>query len=246
MELICPYCNHATTITSPNTYSKLSTINIDESRFYDGEKRGVYHEATACPNPQCQQLIFVVTIQKMKHDTYYDWIDSGESMNTWQLLPDSLAKPQPEYIPKAIVDDYNEASKILKLSPKAAASLARRCLQGMIRDFYGIIKPTLNQEINALEELVSAEVWSAIDAVRSVGNIGAHMEKDVNLIVDIEVDEAELLIKLIEDLFEDWYVVRHDRMARQEKLKLLAATKQAARSGVAKEDSNERAPEVLK
>ncbi|MCP1830281.1 hypothetical protein ACVIHH_005106 [Bradyrhizobium sp. USDA 4518] len=33
----------------------------------------------------------------------------------------------------------------------------------------------------------------AIDAVRIVGNIGAHMEKDVNLIVDIEPGEAQML-----------------------------------------------------
>lgn len=232
MEFTCPYCNHPTTITSPNTDSKISTIDIVESRFYDGKKRGVYYEAIACPNSNCKQLTFIVLMQEMKKNAYSNWEDSERTLNTWQLLPDSLAKPQPDYIPEAIVNDYNEASKILNLSPKAAASLARRCLQGMIRDFHGITKPTLNQEINTLEEVVSAEVWSAIDAVRSVGNIGAHMEKDVNLIVDIEPDEAELLIKLIEDLFDDWYVVRHDRMARQESLKLLAAKKQAARKGI--------------
>lgn len=232
MEFTCPYCNHPTTVTSPNTDDSINTINIVESRYYDGKKRGLRYEAIVCPNTNCKQLTLIVSMQAMMRDSYTNWMDSGDALETWQLLPDSLAKPQPEYIPKVIIEDYNEASKILKLSPKAAASLARRCLQGMIRDFHGIIKPTLNQEINALKEIVSAEVWSAIDAVRSVGNIGAHMEKDVNLIVDIEPDEAELLIELIEDLFDDWYVVRHDRMARQEKLKLLAATKQAARNGI--------------
>lgn len=231
MELTCPYCNHATTIIDPNTDSRTLAINIDKSRFYDENKRGIYYEAIACPNPNCRQLIFIVSIQKMVHDDNYNWTDSDESLNTWQLLPESLAKPQPKYIPKAIVEDYEEASKILKLSPKAAASLARRCLQGMIRDFHGIVKPTLNQEINALEDIVSAEVWSAIDAIRSVGNIGAHMEKDVNLIVEIDVDEAELLLELIEDLFDDWYVVRNDRMVRQGKLKNLAESKKSARSG---------------
>lgn len=241
MEFTCAYCNHPTTITSPNTDDNLDTIDIVESRYYDGIKRGVKYVGVVCPNSNCKQLTFKVSIQKMGKDIYNYWQDSGVTLNEWQLLPDSHAKPQPEYIPQAIVNDYNEASRILSLSPKAAASLARRCLQGMIRDFHGITKHTLNQEINALEEIVSAEVWSAIDAVRSVGNIGAHMEKDVNLIVDIDPDEAELLINLIEDLFDDWYVVRHDRAARQEKLKLLAATKQAARSGVANESTSDEA-----
>ena len=32
-------------------------------------------------------------------------------------------------------------------------------------------------------------MWQAIDAVRSIGNIGAHMEKDINLIVDVDPEE---------------------------------------------------------
>ena len=34
-------------------------------------------------------------------------------------------------------------------------------------------------------------------AVRKVGNIGAHMEKDINVIVDVDPDEAQHLIGLI-------------------------------------------------
>jgi len=34
--------------------------------------------------------------------------------------------------------------------------------------------------------------WEAIDAVRKLGNIGAHMEKDINVIVDVDPEEAEL------------------------------------------------------
>ena len=46
--------------------------------------------------------------------------------------------------------------------------------------------------------------WAAIDAVRRVGNIGAHMEHDINVIVDVEPREAELLIGLVETLFREW------------------------------------------
>jgi hypothetical protein len=37
------------------------------------------------------------------------------------------------------------------------------------------------------------------------------MEKDINLIVDIEPDEAQKLIKLIELLMQQWYIERHDQ-----------------------------------
>lgn len=126
------------------------------------------------------------------------------------LYPSSLAKQFPEYIPKAIRDDYEEAYSVLNLSPKASATLSRRCLQGMIRDFWGICKPRLIDEINELQSKVTPSQWKAIDSVRSIGNIGAHMEKQVDLIIDVEPDEAEKLLKLIELLIDKWYISRYD------------------------------------
>lgn len=56
--------------------------------------------------------------------------------------------------------------------------------------------------------------WDSIEAVRKIGNIGAHMEKDINVIVDVDPEEAGLLIGLIESLIDDWYVTRHQRAER--------------------------------
>jgi hypothetical protein len=159
-------------------------------------------------------------------------------MCTWGLLPASAAKPQPDYIPKAIVEDYSEACAVRDLSPKASATLARRCLQGMIRDFCGISKPRLVDEISELRRRVDegrapagvqADTLEAIDAVRKVGNIGAHMEKDINIIVDVDPGEAQTLLTLIEMLFEDWYVQRHKRQQRLAAVQELAASKEAAK-----------------
>jgi hypothetical protein len=105
----------------------------------------------------------------------------------------------------------------------------------MIRDFCGIAKSRLIDEIKELRKQlddhtaakgVTHESVDAIDAVRSVGNIGAHMEKDVNLIIDIEPGEAQMLIELIEMLFDEWYV---ERQRRDQKLKdILALSKDKA------------------
>jgi hypothetical protein len=201
-----------------------------------GDEVGVLYVAVACPNPDCKKLTLVVNL------TTYVWGESGftdgKTIHHWDLLPDSQAKPQPDYIPNPIVQDYNEACRILSLSPKASAALARRCLQGMIRDFWNISKSTLNLEIKAPEDKVTPDVWEAIDSVRSVGNIGAHFEKDVNLIVEIEPEEADLLIKLIEDLFIDWYITQHDRQERQSSLRDLAQQKQALRKPGKKADKD--------
>jgi hypothetical protein len=95
----------------------------------------------------------------------------------------------------------------------------------MIRDFWNITKPRLIDEILALEDKVDPQTWAAIDAVRSIGNIGAHMEKDINLIVDVDPDEAQFLIDLIETLMTEWYVHKHDRDQKMNAIAAMAAAK---------------------
>jgi len=122
---------------------------------------------------------------------------------------------------------------ISELSPKASATLSRRALQGMIRDFWKISKNRLADEINALRDKVDSTIWDAIDGVRHVGNIGAHMEKDIDIIVDVEPEEAGQLIWLIEVLIKDWYINRAEREARLRDLKGMVAAKKDAKSSKA-------------
>ena len=127
------------------------------------------------------------------------------------IRPKSIAYKFPDYIPQAIRSDYEEACSIVNLSPKASATLSRRCLQGMIRDFFQVSKANLFEEINAIKDKIPTEQWAVLDGLRRIGNIGAHMERDINLIVDIEPGEAQKLIKLIELLLQQWYIERHNQ-----------------------------------
>lgn len=216
MNFQCPYCNRHTTITDPNKYSFWQEIYIKESTL---GKVGFGVSAITCPNEECQKLFLTA---RLTHS--YNSRPIGDII-TWRLLPESEAKVLPDYIPEAIKEDYYEACRIRDLSPKASATLARRCLQGMIRDFYGITKDTLFDEIKELEEKIEQDVWESINAVREVGNIGAHMKKDINVIVDVEPEEAQLLISLIEQLIDEWYIVREERKKRAKNLKDLVASK---------------------
>ena len=101
----------------------------------------------------------------------------------------------------------------------------------MIRDFWHISKRRLKDEVDALEEKVDPQTWDAIDSVRRIGNIGAHMEADINVIVDVDPDEAALLIGLIETLLADWYIARHNRQERMSKIKAISEEKQRERDG---------------
>jgi Domain of unknown function (DUF4145) len=189
----------------------------------DGLKK-LHYLFIGCPNPNCRKLVIKVGLHEATKNPNLALV-SGDLIKLWSLIPSGTAKPFPDYIPTQILADYNEACEIRDLSPKASATLCRRCLQGMIRDFWGVSKPKLQQEIDALKDKIEPGDWEAIDAVRKLGNIGAHMEKDVNIIVDVEPEEAQLLIGLIETLFEDWYVTREQKAARNKSLKELAENK---------------------
>lgn len=134
----------------------------------------------------------------------------GENTFFTQVYPQDTAIRFPDYIPAAIRMDYEEAHAIMKISPRAAATLCRRCLQGMIRDFWNISAHNLYDEISALQQYIPHAQWQVIDSLRRIGNIGAHMEQDVNLIIDIDHDTAGKLVKLIEHLLKEWYVNRHE------------------------------------
>jgi hypothetical protein len=174
-----------------------------------------------CPNPNCRKITIASRIWEYNYKTE----STGKLLYEWFLVPESNAKPFPDYIPQQLRDDYQEACLIKYKSAKASATLCRRCLQGIIRDFWGIKKGKLIDEIAALEGKVDAKTWQAIDSVRHVGNIGAHMEKDVDLIIDVDPEEAALLIWLIETLFEEWYVERHQKELKMQKIIQVAQEK---------------------
>lgn len=171
-----------------------------------------------CSNPKCEKI----TVLAMNY---------GMTERVCDIIPKKVIRQFPDYIPQQIRNDYEEATCILNDSPKAAATLYRRCLQGMIRDYWEISKGRLIDEIKALESKIPAMQWKAIDGLRKIGNIGAHMESDVNTIVDIDEGEAEKLGKLIELLMEKWYIARHDEEMLLRDITAMSEEKQEERKG---------------
>ena len=220
IDWTCPYCNRAATITNQSFSSSIF-------RFNDNNKEdctlAIATMAITCPRKDCREYEISARLHKWNSQLERP----GEKLLDWQLRPQSNAKPFPDYIPEPIRDDYLEACLIRDLSPKASATLSRRCLQGIIRDYWGISKSRLIDEINELKGKIDQPTWDAIDAVRSIGNIGAHMEKDINVIIDVEPEEAQLLIGLIEILLKDWYVARHERNQHLQGIVALAQAKKA-------------------
>ena len=217
----CPYCNRSTTITDSNYSDDIHYLDKDNKQGMIGLKTVVI----ICPNPNCKEISIEAKLYKAKSNYYDVPTVIGDPLINWSLKPNSKSKVFPNYIPEAILSDYEEACKIVNLSPKASATLSRRCLQGIIRDFWEIKPGRLVDEIKAIERNVDPTTWEAIDAIRSIGNIGAHMEKDINLIIDVDPNEAELLIKLIEMLIKDWYITKFEREQQLKKIANIAESK---------------------
>lgn len=196
---ICPFCNSNIPLYN-DTHRKVECyFNVKVPHYVNNDFVNtaiIYIHMYYCP--QCKKVSYIAVGDNLLQDIVVP------------IYPISSARQFPKYIPKAIREDYEEAYSILNLSPKASATLSRRCLQGIIRDFWGISKSRLIDEIDELQSKVTSSQWKAIHSIRSIGNIGAHMEKDVNFIIDVEPNEAEKLLKLIELLIDKWYISRHD------------------------------------
>ncbi len=222
----CPYCGQIATIGDKDYSYCAHNVHFETK----DSQLVITTEIVVCPNADCRDYEIIAALYRGEwHSGNYR--RAKEAILQWHLKPKSLAKQYPEYIPKAIILDYEEACLIKELSPKAAATLCRRCIQGIIRDYWGISKGRLIDEIAELEGKIDVIVWKAIDSVRSIGNIGAHMEKDINLIIDVDPQEVEMLIGLIELLIKDWYIARHEKELHLQEIIKLKEIKTAQRSG---------------
>ena len=231
----CPYCNRPQVVTD-------HSVSRGDFHSYVGKSStgwtGLKGEAISCSNPDCAKTSVTVGIVKTRsnHSGGRYFPSEDETIVLKRLLPENSSKPQPDFIPQPLREDYLEACAIRDLSPKASATLSRRCLQGMIRDFAQIEERTLFHEIETLRTLaekdaapkgVSDDSIESLHHVRSLGNIGAHMEKDINVIIPVDPSEAQILIDLIELLFEEWYIQRQKRQAKFAALRETAEQKQA-------------------
>jgi Domain of unknown function (DUF4145) len=215
----CPHCEHAVTITEQRYSTSWHTLRIQNSVG----RRTLISMFIVCPNQDCRKFTLTADLHVSALQGNNESL--GEELNAWKLIPSAKGKIFPEYVPKILRDDYREACEIVELSPKASATLSRRCLQGILRDFWTVKPGRLVDEIDQIKSQVDPLTWGAIDALRKLGNIGAHMEKDINLIVDVDPNEAGLLIELIETLFQEWYVTRENRKNRMSAIVSAAANK---------------------
>ncbi|WP_105965029.1 DUF4145 domain-containing protein [Apilactobacillus micheneri] len=150
--------------------------------------------------------------------------DFGEN-NKFNIYPKNDGrKNYPEFVNPYIRNDYEEAYSILELSPKSSATLSRRIIEEILLDFYGLSKGTLFNKIQKLESKNEAiNITNELNAIRQVGNIGAHFNLDSNKIPnDVSTEEAKLLLQVVEDIIDETYIRKHDVDSRKTSIQELA------------------------
>ena len=220
----CPYCGHFQVLQEGQNLRIGIALNLTSISKY--EYIGCRLWSIACLH--CKELTLDVNLNKVYMDQYRNR-RLGDLIRSWRLMPNSRAKPQPNYIPKYIIANYEEACKIADLSPKASAMLARRCLESIIKDFCKIegsknlatMIDQVQQKANENRE-ITEESLKTIEYIRKKGNIAAHIQKPTNQMIDnITKADSDFLIELLEMLFQEWYIASHKRKERLEKIEVL-------------------------
>lgn len=231
-SVCCPHCHHYFADEGRRSYKQHAFM----IRNAWGDHILVESFIRICANPDCLQPVIYVRygtshpsgqgqLIGKEYIPVYEGLAGTKVKGSVMIYP-ALGGRMFTDVPVAIWQDYDEACKIKELSPKASATLARRCLQHIIRDFWGVSKNRLVDEIDAIKDKITPEVEQALKSIKNLGNIGAHPERDINIIVDIEPGEVDLIINVLEMLFDEWYTARADRQKKLERVKILATQKE--------------------
>ena len=234
----CPFCSREQTVTQAQFSSTTQPLKLALTKQ---GLTGFTLTAIACSNKECGEVQIVVAFapgKMINSNMAPARFEHNGKPEVYRVRPTAFYKRQPDCVPEPLRNDYYEACAIRDTSPKSSATLSRRILQGAIRNFCTIKKRNLADEIDALKALADAgnapqgvdhQTIDAMHHVRSIGNIGAHMEADINVVVDVEPNEAQLLIELVEMIFKEWYIARHERNERLTHLKAVADKKAVER-----------------
>lgn len=196
----CPYCG-------TRVY-----LELDGGGYQDQKnpKSGGYNVVSGfCPS--CDEFVvllehgkkFTRTFENEDQATAIDWTEIVYPKFGAGRVLDSA-------IPEVYADNFREAEVVLEVSPKASATLSRYLLQLILHEELQIKKRNLDEELQELEkqEKVSSKLIKMLQVFRKVANFGAHPKKSVNSneIIEVEKGEADIMLDLLEELFDCIFV----------------------------------------
>jgi len=218
----CPYCGMSQVLLDTR-YDK-DKVKIKADTSVHGKTALVY-DARVCANDDCKQMSLQIRLaERQDISDGLGTFTPGKAIREWDLYP----TPPPEKvlsskigIPEPVRADYATAQALRTACPPASALYARRALSGMLSDYCRVTADKLSAQISIVRAKVKfgrAPEWCGgfadIDRVCKTGMIGKHMEAGLDRMTPVEPDEVDLLIRLLDQLAEDWFAVRRRRLER--------------------------------
>lgn len=212
----CPHCSEKLRFEPAQFVLKQGQASLGQLDSREGvcEIHGareiIKARAAACPS--CgKPIVSIVPTEEMF---------AGEE--GYLAYPQGSVRPIPQEVlseDKIVAEDYQQASLVSSLSPKASAALSRRCLQTiLIKKANADPNAKLGPQIDGVLRSGSLPGYISknLDAIRNFGNFGAHpMFTAVGEIVQVEPNEAEWTLDIIDDLFDFYYVKPAQAAARR-------------------------------
>ena len=228
----CPHCGVYTTQTWYDLFAHNRGENDRIPTFYKPELLERIHKDDPHPPDSIvkyfeKAISGCVLIGFEKKDYYssnnvinlhvskcYDCEDFAVWVHDKLLFPESRQGPPPNPdMPVTVRMDYEEASKILNLSPRGAAALLRLAIQKLCKEL-GEKGDKINDDIASLvKKGLSPLIQEALDSVRVIGNEAVHPgtldlrdDKDTAnklfLAVNIIVEQMISNPKHVKDLYD--------------------------------------------
>ena len=212
--MFCPHCLTAIKVEWRST----QVFGLDEP-----ERDQYQIDWSTCP--KCERPIVRLLEGQVEQEDYQLGTYGILHPNIIQTIyPQSKSVYSSEFVSENLRDDFEEARKVLNISPKSSAALTRRILQDLLHNHYGIKEKNLSTEIKKFIELpgLPSHIIEAVDAVRQVGNLAAHPKKDTQTdsLVEVEKGEAEWLVEVIATLFDFTFVQPKILEKRKKELQL--------------------------
>jgi len=193
----CPHCLNGVEFVPASVNS--GGI-VQRAKYLTVDSKGEQHNFEFWECPTCEKLIIKESRVNKKNNS--------QSV-VFMLYPlASQRQPVPQEVPAKLAKMYEEATLVLPFSEEASAALSRRCLQAVLLDAGKVTSKDLAPQIDEVLPQLPTYLKTQVDAVRNIGNFGAHPNKSKasGEIIEVEVGEAEWNLDVLDALFDFYYV----------------------------------------
>ncbi|MBZ9736892.1 MULTISPECIES: DUF4145 domain-containing protein [unclassified Mesorhizobium] len=115
------------------------------------------------------------------------------------------------YVPHDVWRTYEDACKILPVSPAGSAVISRRCLEDLLLSL-GHTQRSLAKQIRSATKTdrpggMAGTYTAYADMIRCIGNLAAHPFMTSNGLrsFEVEYEDAHWCLEMIEELFDFFY-----------------------------------------